>query len=130
NLRLDPLRKRKSETQDDIIASVRPDETTALSLLEEADALARAGKYAEAVHLLLFRSIADIQERRPGRLSTALTAREIGALSDLPARPRTALAPIIALVERSFFGGQPLLEVDWKDARSSYETFAFGDVWG
>lgn len=114
---------------DEPAPSLRPDAVTAHTLLEEADALAREGKYAEAVHLLLFRSIEDIQTRRGQRLSTALTAREIGALKDLPARPREALGPIIAIVERSFFGGRPVDETGWQTARKSYADFAFGEAW-
>lgn len=129
---LEDFRNKKAtgKAGDDVLApSLQPDARTARSLLEEADALAREGKYAEAVHLLMFRSIEDIQTRRKQRLSTALTAREIGKLDDLPAKPRAALHPIIALVERSFFGGRPVDEPDWQSARRAYEAFAFGEAW-
>jgi len=115
---------------DDVLETLRPDADAARSLLAEADALAREGRFGEAVHLLLFRSIEDIQSRRKMRLSEALTAREIGDLSALPAAPRRALQPIIRLVERNFFGGRALAEADWQSARQSYETFAFGEAWG
>lgn len=115
---------------DDVLtSSLKPDAGTARSLLEEADALARQGKFADAIHLLLFRSIDDIQTRRKRRLSTSLTAREIGELDDLPPAPRRALHPIIRLVERSFFGAEPVGETDWQTARASYEAFAFGEAW-
>jgi len=129
---LQDFRKKKEETSeaDDVLAaSLKPDAVAARSLLEEADALAREGKFAEAVHLLLFRSIEDIQTRRKKRLSTALTAREIGELDDLPEKPRSALGPIIALVERSFFGGRDVDESGWQSARQAYENFAFGEAW-
>ena len=119
----------KDSSGDDVLHNLKPDEAAARTLLEQADALAREGKFAEAVHLLLFRSIEDIQTRREQRLSTALTAREIGQLDDLPAKPRAALGPIIQIVERSFFGGQPVDEPGWKTARKSYEDFAFGEAW-
>lgn len=123
-------RKLKHEEADDVIApSLRPDAGAAKTLLEEADALAARGRFAEAVHLLLFRSIEDIQLRRKERLSTALTAREIGALKDLPEKPRTALGPIIRLVERSFFGGRNVDAEGWQIARKAYEDFAFGEAW-
>ena len=117
------------QPQDDVLTSNRPDERAARTLLEEADALARDGKFGEAVHLLLFRSIEDIQTRRDKQLPEALTAREIGALDDLPAEPRAALDPIIGLVEQNFFGGRDLVERDWTTARASYERFAFGQAW-
>ncbi len=114
---------------DDVLPAAGPDAAAARSLLGEADALALDGRFSEAVHLLLFRSIDDIQSRRNQRLPTALTAREIGSLKDLPGGPRAALQPIISLVERSFFGGRPLGPADWTAARASYERFAFGEAW-
>lgn len=123
-----PGRKRRREKDaadvsynDDAV----PDRGRAEALLEEADALAADGRYAEAVHLLLFRSIADLNARREGGVPQSLTAREIEALGDLPDRARKALSPIIRLVENSFFGGQPVDQSGWQAARSSYEQFAF-----
>lgn len=119
----------EARTGDDEILDVRPDAQTARSLLEEADALARAGKFAEAVHLLLFRSIEDIQGHLENGVPGSLTAREIGGLSNLPERARRALSPIIVIVERSFFGGRDVDETSWSEARASYEDFAFGEGW-
>ena len=59
----------------------------------------------------------------------SLTAREIGSLGYLPGRARSALGPIIAIVERSFFGGRDVDESGWQTARASYEDFAFGEGW-
>ena len=114
---------------DDILVDVRPDAAMARGLLDEADALARAGKFAEAVHLLLFRSIEDIQSRLEGGVPKSLTAREIGGLGRLPERARRGLGPIIAIVERSFFGGRDVDAEGWQTARASYEDFAFGEGW-
>lgn len=123
---------RKDKTQkpaDDVLVDVRPDAAAARSLLEEADALARQGRFAEAVHLLLFRSIEDIQERVEGGVPTSLTAREIAGLGKLPERAKRGLKPIIMVVERSFFGGRPVDADGWQEARRSYEEFAFGEGW-
>ena len=119
----------KTDEGDDVLVDVRPDAAMARGLLEEADALARAGKFAEAVHLLLFRSIEDIQTRLEGGVPKSLTAREIGGLGHLPERARRGLGPIIAIVERSFFGGRPVDSTGWQEARASYEDFAFGEGW-
>ena len=81
------------------------------------------------MHLLLFRSIEDIQTRIEIGVPRSLTAREIGKLGFLPDRARTALSPIIAIVERSFFGGRDVDESGWHTARASYEDFAFGEQW-
>ena len=113
-----------SETPD-----LRPEEATAAALLEDADALAAAGRFAEAVHLLLFRSIEDIQSQQQGSVPRSLTAREIGSLGTLPGRIRNALSPIIGIVERSFFGGREVDAEGWNTARASYQDFAFGEAW-
>ncbi len=120
---------RKDKRQDDHLVDLRPDAAAARSLLEEADALARQGRFAEAVHLLLFRSIEDIQERVEGGVPTSLTAREIAGLGKLPERAKRALKPIIQVVERSFFGGRAVDSAGWQEARRSYEDFAFGEGW-
>ena len=114
------------KVEEDVLEITRPDASVARSLLEEADALAKDGRYAEAVHLLLFRSIDEIQTRRARALPRSLTAREIGDLPTLPDSTKTALGPIISVVERSFFGGRSVDEAGWQDARKSYERFVFG----
>src|ERR1700712_2581547 len=68
----------------------RPAPQQARQLLKEADALAAQGRYSEAVHLLLLRSIEEIEARRPRLLRRALTSREIGSLRDLPEGARPA----------------------------------------
>ena len=108
---------------------LRPEQKRARALLEDADALAAQGKFAEAVHLLLFRSIDDIQSMKGGIIDRSLTSREIGALGVLPEPVRDTLLPIIRIVERSFFGGQDVTETGWREARASYEHFAFGAAW-
>ncbi len=122
-------RKIDTRREDDVIADYRPEERAARSLLEEADALARQGRFGEAVHLLLFRSIDELHGRIRGGIPDALTAREIARLAALPERPRAALAPIIRIVEQSFFGGRDVDVNGWKTARASYEAFAFGEGW-
>ncbi|MFN4025145.1 MAG: hypothetical protein ACK4MQ_09940 [Hyphomonas sp.] len=128
-MRLGFKKKGAEKIADDLLTDIRPDAARARSLLEEADALARQGRFAEAVHLLLFRSIEDIQERLDGGVPTSLTAREIAGLSRLPDRARRALRPIIQIVEHSFFGGHGVDADGWKNARQSYEDFAFGEGW-
>jgi hypothetical protein len=71
------------------------------SWLEEADALAAQGRYAEAVHHLLFRSIEDIGQRRPNLVRPALTSRELSAASAIPRAARDLFAGIARIVERS-----------------------------
>jgi hypothetical protein len=107
----------------------RPAAAPALALLGEADALAARGRFAEAVHLLLFRSIADLDERRPGLVRPALTSRDISALDEIPSGPRGAFARIATLVEYSLFARRSLAEADWRASRAAYEEFAFAEGW-
>lgn len=118
-------RRRAAETAPDW----RPEEGPARQLLADADALAGRGLFSEAARLLLFRSIADIDTRRPDLVRPALTSRDIAALSAIPDRPRGAFARIAALVERSLFARRPLGDDDWRDARAAYEEFAFAEGW-
>jgi hypothetical protein len=109
--------------------SWRPAEAPARQLLGEADALAGPGLFSEAARLLLFRSIEDIDKRRPDLVRPALTSRDIAGLPAIPDRPRSAFARIAMLVERSLFAARPLAEADWRDCRSAYEDFAFAEGW-
>jgi hypothetical protein len=101
-----------------------PDQAVARRLLEEADALAAAGRYDEAAHLLLYRSFEDIAARRPGLLRPSTTAREIGAFEALSQRARTAFAVIAGHVEASFFARRPLDRSAWDSSREAYRAFA------
>lgn len=120
-------RKRGDGTADE--EDWRPAAAPARQLLGEADALAGQGLFSEAARLLLFRSIEDIDKRRPDLVRPALTSRDIAGLSAIPERPRSAFARIAMLVERSLFAARPLAEPDWRDCRSAYEDFAFADGW-
>ncbi|MGA0602136.1 DUF4129 domain-containing protein [Caulobacter sp. KR2-114] len=107
----------------------RPDAVKARALLEDADALAAQGRYDEAVRVILFRSIDDIEGRRPRLVRPALTARDIAALEGLPAAARPAFSLIARVVEASFFGGRPVDRAGFADCRQAYEAFAFPEVW-
>lgn len=101
-----------------------PDRDAALSLLEDADRLAEAGRFDEATHLLLKRSVAQIAGARPDWIHPASTAREIAAIGALPDRARGAFAAISARVERSRFALRALDAADWQAARAAYAEFA------
>lgn len=107
----------------------RPDAQAARDLLAEADALAARGLYAEASHLLLLRSVEDMERHRPRALRVSLTTREIAALQGLPENARTAFAAIGRVVERSLFGGAAVGRDDFADCRRAYEAFALPEGW-
>jgi hypothetical protein len=101
-----------------------PDRAAATALLADADRLAAEGRYGEAAHLLLQRSVHHIAETRPDWLEPATTAREIAALPMLPDRARQAFATISVRVERSLFALRALDMADWQAARAAYADFA------
>jgi hypothetical protein len=106
-----------------------PAESLARSWLDEADALAREGQFAEAIHRLLFRSVEDISRRRPALVTPALTSRELGAAQGIPERARELFAGIAAQVEKSLFGGRAVAERDWLSARAAYSEFTLAKAW-
>lgn len=107
----------------------RPDEATARNLLAGADTLAAEGRYAEAAHLLLRRSVEDIEKRKPHAIKVSLTTREIAAATSLPEAARPAFTHIGQVVERSLFGGRPVDAQDFADCRRAYEDFALPAGW-
>lgn len=101
-----------------------PATSEALALLEDADALAAQGRFDEATHLLLKRSVGQIAAARPDLVEPATTARELAALRALPEAARTAFGTIAARVERSVFALRALGADDWQAARDAYAAFA------
>lgn len=97
--------------------------------LREADALASEGRYAEAVHHLLIRSIEDITKRRPKLVRPALTSRDIAAAEAMPSGARDIFSRITRIVERSLFGGRAVDSSDWSEARTAYADFVLPKVW-
>lgn len=105
-----------------------PSREEALALLDDADRLAADGRFGEAAHLLLLRSVGQIRAGRPGTVIPASTAREITALPQLPKTARTAFAIIADRVERSLFALRDLDAADWTVARAAYADFALADL--
>lgn len=97
--------------------------------LADADALAAAGRFAEAIHLLLYRSVDDIESRRPGLVRPAMTSRELAEAHDLPSVARTAFSRIARAVEISLFGGRAIDEGAWTECRSAYAELTVPQNW-
>lgn len=97
--------------------------------LADADALASEGRFAEAVHLLLYRSIGDIAARRPGLVKPALTARDLAAARELPGAARNAFAHIARAVEISLFGGRSIDGAVWGECRDAYTELTIAKNW-
>lgn len=88
--------------------------------LDEADDLAAAGRYGEAVHALLLRGIGAIRQRYPRALAPALTSRDIAVLPVLPEGTRVAFAGIAQRTERAVFARRALAVEDWDACRALY----------
>lgn len=106
-----------------------PAESGTRAWLDEADKLAGQGRFADAIHHLLFRSVEDIARRRPALARPALTSRELAAAEGIPGRARELFAGIARLVERSLFGGRSVGEKEWLSARQAYSEFALAAAW-
>ena len=107
----------------------RPDAAPVRAWLEEADALAGEGRFAEAAHHLLLRSVEDIGRRRPGLVRPAITSRDLANASALPQRARQLFSGIAGVVERSLFGGRAVDAGDWAECRAAYADFARTAAW-
>lgn len=111
----------KKETEESPeVPLYQPAQAQARILLDEVDKLAAEGRYGEAVHTLLFRSIQDIDRNRPNVVHRSLTSREIGSLSVLTAKARTAFSTIAGVSELAHFGGISVNKSGFETARSAY----------
>lgn len=116
------LRRRRPEAV--IEEEWRPEAAASLALLEDADRLAAEGRFDEATHLLLQRSVGQIAAARPDWVEPSSTARELAALPALPDGARHAFRIIAERVERSLFALRSLDRGDWEAARAAYADFA------
>lgn len=124
-----PGRRRKLGKASPPATDWRPDPARARALLADADGLAAEGRFAEAARVLLHRSVADIDDRRPDLLGPALTSRDIAALPRLAEPVRRAFARISGVVERGLFAGRPIDATDWAECRGAYEALALPEAW-
>jgi len=121
---IEPLLARRRQPKLEAVPEWAPVRGDAVALLADADLLAAEGRYGEAAHLLLQRSVHHIAEAQPDWLLPASTAREIAVLPRLPQRAREAFAVIAARVERSLYALRELDATDWQAARAAYADFA------
>jgi len=92
-------------------------------VLEDPERLAARGDYAEAVHVLLLRSIMLIRERGAA-LSTALTSREILRRAPLGDQERDAFRALVDATELTHFGGRGASEADFLRCRELFHRIA------
>ncbi|MFN4356908.1 DUF4129 domain-containing protein [Sphingopyxis alaskensis] len=122
------FRRRRADADGEDMAAAA-EAGAARALLAEADALAAAGRFAEAVHLLLYRSVEDIEGRRPGLVKPAMTSRDLAAARDLPPVARGAFSRIARAVEISLFGGRAIDAGAWDECRAAYADLTIARNW-
>src|SRR5262249_38684250 len=76
--------------------------------LPDPEALAGAGRYAEAIHAVWLRTLAELAARQRLSLPPSQTTREIAAAGPASAQARPALRALVGAVEESLFGGRPV----------------------
>lgn len=89
------------------------------AIVDEADALAAAGRFAEAVHALLLRTIQALGRHMP--VPRALTSREIEQRAGLPDEARAAFGDLVQAVELTRFGGRPADAEDYARCVACFE---------
>ncbi len=101
----------------------RPSQAAVTALLSEIDALAAKGDYDAAIHLLLVRSVADINAFRPDMVRKHSSARDIVSHPLLPEAARPAFAQIVGWVEKSYFAGIAVGKAGFDACRAAYVAF-------
>ena len=89
----------------------------------EAEALAAQGRYAEAVHVLLLRTIEVLAATRDRAVPDAWTSREIQREAPMPAAARSAFGVLVDTVEDGLFAGRPVDEPAWTRCRERFSAF-------
>jgi hypothetical protein len=92
-------------------------------LEDEADALAREGRHAEAAHLLLLRTLAALARSLPHGLDRALTSREVIGQVPMPEPARKALGELARVVEHTRFGSRPATRADYDRSAQAFRSF-------
>lgn len=93
--------------------------------LEDADRLAREGRFTEALHMLLLDCIAQLRQLRfDSLIAPSMTSRELVRRLSLPEQSAKSLSAIVSAVELSHFGGRQPVERDYARCRESYLKIA------
>lgn len=82
--------------------------------LEDANRLAREGRYGEAIHALLLAAIRHYADRSRGAVQPSRTSRELARLLPLGVEARNAFVELVRAVELTLFGGAPAGAEEWE----------------
>jgi hypothetical protein len=90
----------------------------------QADELAQSGNFAEAMHVLLLQSLAELRRKLDVSFASSMTSREILGHVAISREGRSVFADIVRRVEISYFGTHHPGESDYAACRQSYESLA------
>ncbi|HEY4404329.1 MAG TPA: DUF4129 domain-containing protein, partial [Xanthobacteraceae bacterium] len=93
-------------------------------ILDAADELAAAGRFMEAMHMLLLQGLSHMRQRLDEQFSDSLTSREILQRASLPETARASLRDVVSRVELTYFGRQPAALADYTACRESFNALA------
>ena len=89
----------------------------------EAEALADAGRFDEAVHVLLLKTIEALVRTQPGGVPEAWTSREIQREAPMPGAAREPFGSLVDTVESSLFGGVQVNQAAWEACLARFREF-------
>ncbi len=92
--------------------------------LGDAEALAMQGKFGDAIHTLLLRTLVELSSRLDDPLPEAFTSREVLERVPIADEARRALSGLIVAVEVSHFGDEVPGEADYQRCLASFHEFA------
>jgi hypothetical protein len=119
---------RKGSANESLEGEELPEATVDQDVLQrpigDADELARAGQFAEAIHTLLLRTLIELVRATRTRVPAALTSREILARVPLVPAARTALDALVGAVEVTYFGDDVPGPEDYQRCRAEFQRFA------
>jgi hypothetical protein len=90
----------------------------------DADELARAGRFADAIHTLLLRTLVELVRATRTRVPASLTSREILGRVPLVPQARDALSLLISAVELTYFGDDVPGQAEYDRCRHEFQKFA------
>ena len=114
------LRSRGGELTEEEVISAEAMRREPQVVLAAADELARQGRYRDAMHILLLRSLAELRAALDEPFADSLTSREILRSTRLPKTAREPLRDVVGRVEWTYFGERPAEREDYEACRTSF----------
>jgi hypothetical protein len=115
------LRSRQGNWQAPDLGGAKLQSQSASEATQAADELALQGRYVEAMHVLLLKSLADMRRHLNLHFAESLTSREILRKVALSEAGQAALRDIVARVEWTYFGEHEAEASDYEACRGRFD---------